>query len=190
MPILGIIASQLSLGNPSYDSIATYDLASAQSSVTFDLTGISGYKHLQLRVSLRATGSGTQSAAAMRFNSDSGTNYTRHELAGGGSGSATAYGNGSNTWAGYFATPSTTTGSYNNNVTGVGVADILDYTNTSKYKTMRLLGGQETNNNYGYLGLFSGVWLNTSAITSLTVFSVDGTSLAQYSHLALYGIKG
>ena len=189
---VGIYASQISghlwAPNGAMDALATVTVPSGgAASVTF--AGIpQGYKHLQIRGIARCTSTASQAVAAMRFNSDSGANYTRHELAGNGS-TASAYGAGSNTWAGYFTTPSSTTTLYNNNIVGVGVADILDYSNTNKYKTMRLFGGQDTNNTYGYLGLYSGVWMNTAAITDIQIFSVDGTSLAQYSSFALYGIE-
>jgi hypothetical protein len=73
------------------------------------------------------------------------------------------------------------------NTYGVIVIDILDYTNTNKYTTVRTLGGYD-NNGSGAVALFSGLWLNTAAITSIQTgafFAGDDTN----SQLALYGIK-
>jgi hypothetical protein len=68
--------------------------------------------------------------------------------------------------------------------------DILDYANTNKYKTVRTLSGYDLNNaTYGALRSYSGLWMNTNAITSIK-FYADGVNLAQYSQFALYGIKG
>jgi hypothetical protein len=71
------------------------------------------------------------------------------------------------------------------------VFDILDYTNTNKYKTIRTLSG--TNNNSAgtnsYVRFSSGLWMNTNAITSVTIYAASG-NFAQHSQLALYGIKG
>jgi hypothetical protein len=72
---------------------------------------------------------------------------------------------------------------------GAVVIDILDYANTNKYKTIRSLSGTSYNNNNGAVGLFSGSWRNTNAITAITL-QASAANLAQYSQFALYGIKG
>lgn len=70
------------------------------------------------------------------------------------------------------------------------VWDILDYTNTSKYKTLRCLYGTENNSGYSNeVGLNSTLWLSTNAVTSLQI-AVNGFNLPQHSSLALYGVKG
>jgi hypothetical protein len=84
----------------------------------------------------------------------------------------------------YFVASST----YTAGVFGAGIIDILDYTNTNKYKTVRSLNGVD-NNGSGALALNSSLWLNTAAITNITITS-DGTLFDQYSSFALYGIKG
>ena len=73
------------------------------------------------------------------------------------------------------------------NCFGAGVIDILDYANTSKYKTMRSLSGFEDNSN-GQIWLISGLWMSTSAVTSITIAPTTSPIL-QYSSFALYGIK-
>jgi hypothetical protein len=69
------------------------------------------------------------------------------------------------------------------------VADIFDYTNTSKYTTMRTLAGCDTNGN-GEMGFKSGLWMNTNAVTTITIVNNDSSNFSQYSSFALYGIKG
>jgi hypothetical protein len=71
---------------------------------------------------------------------------------------------------------------------GVFIMDILDYANTNKLKTTRVLHGQDDNSN-GETGLSSGLWFNTNAITSITIYAAV-TNVLEYSHFALYGIKG
>jgi hypothetical protein len=71
---------------------------------------------------------------------------------------------------------------------GCVIIDILDYTNTNKYKTVRSLGGYD-NNGSGYTALFSGLWLNTAAITSIQVGALY-VSDNIYSRISVYGIKG
>ena len=73
------------------------------------------------------------------------------------------------------------------NIFGTGIIDILDYADTSKYKTVRTLFGYDANGS-GYIAFSSNLWQSTSAITSITMTPVNG--IAEYSSFALYGIKG
>ena len=74
------------------------------------------------------------------------------------------------------------------NTFGPMILDILDYTNTNKYKTVRSLSGFDSNG-AGKVDFFSGFYfLNTNAITQIDITGGGGT-FAQYSHFALYGIK-
>jgi len=184
MPILGIMASAIS-GNlfaPSgaYDSIATTTLSTATASITFSSIPAT-YTHLQIRAIAQNSSSNTYSN--MRFNSDTATNYNNHYLDGNSS-TATAGSNVSDNklYFGYI------TISTNTNMFGVMVVDILDYANTNKYKTIRLLTGKDMNGS-GVVELGSGAWRNTNAITDITIIPSAG-NFAQYSSFALYGIKG
>ena len=74
----------------------------------------------------------------------------------------------------------------NTNVFNGGVIDILDYADTNKYKTARILCGAD-NNSAGEVGIFSGSWRNTAAITSI---QINLANFTEGSKFALYGIKG
>jgi hypothetical protein len=185
-PILGIYASQISghLFAPSgaYDSIATVTVGSGgASSISF--TSIpSTYQHLQLRGIIKNTSSTT--FAAMRFNSDSASNYSAHYLDGdGATATAGAASNYDKSYFGYAGTSSQT------NIFGVSVVDILDYKDTNKFKTVRILTGVDVNGSGGYVELSSSSWRSTSAITDINVF-FGSNNFAEYSQIALYGIKG
>jgi hypothetical protein len=187
-PILGIYASQISghLFAPSgaYDSIATVTSSGSSNSLTFSSIPQT-YTHLQIRAITRDTGGSYGYNVNMRFNSDSGSNYTYHGLEGNGS-SASAFGSSSATTQFPFATSS---GGANASGTFAPiVCDILDYSNTSKYKVHRTLNGYDDNGS-GYIEFRSGVWLNTTAVTSITVLST-GSNFANNTQFALYGIKG
>ena len=165
-----------------YESIGTITVGSGGlSSVGF--SGIpQTYKHLQLRIMDRNP-SGEYISLRMTFNGDSSALYTSHELYGSGA-AAGSTGTASTTYlVPFLVAPASATG-----VFGVGVCDILDYTNTNKFKTMRALTGYDANGS-GYVELVSGVWRDTTAISSLTIVPNAGT-MAQYSQFALYGIKG
>ena len=88
-------------------------------------------------------------------------------------------------YCGWIAQSGSTASAY-----GGGVLDILDYANTNKYKTIKILDGYD-NNGSGFVdGVRSGTWLSTSAMTSFTITNPASTNWVQYSHFALYGIKG
>jgi hypothetical protein len=184
MPIFGITASSnMSIKLTDFYQIATTTLGSAQS--TIDFTSIpQDYSHLQIRGIARDNTASTSTVDfRIRLNNDSATNYTRHLLYGSGS-SATGSGvTGSNYIAGLAAQGASTT-----NVFAGNVIDILDYTNTNKNTTLRTILGVDLNGS-GDILLNSGVWLNTSAVSRITLSSIFG-SFAQYSSFALYGIKG
>lgn len=163
-----------------YESIATNVVGSGgAASLTF--SAIAGtYKHLQLRIT---AGNSVSNYLSLVVNSDTGANYAFHRLSGDGS-SADANNVASRTdmiltGAGGMATTA--------NVFGGFIVDILDYTNTNKYKTVRCLNGYDQNGS-GYMNLVSNVWLNTAAITSLTLSSAS--NFREYSSFALYGIRG
>ena len=184
-PILGIIASQDYVRTPptSYESIATTTLGSSTSTITFSSIP-STYTHLQLRWLARSDRAAAQDFVDIRFNSDTGANYAAHSLYGDGA-TATAIAYVSNTSVGVIFMPgSTATAS----VFSVGVMDILDYTNTNKYTTSRILGGADINGS-GRIVLGSGVWMNTAAVTTLTIITDNASTFSQYSSFALYGIK-
>ena len=190
-PILGIWASaQQSAFSATlaYDSIATTTVgAGGSSTITFSSIP-STFKHLQLRYIARDT-TGVSDVAGMtvRFNGDSGSNYTRHYLLAdggnvysGGSANITAINGGLVLQGGAIAS-----------TFAVGVIDILDYGDTNKFKTYRVLSGVDTNSSspVGYVDFESALWRSTSAITSI-VCTLPSGNYAQNSQFALYGIRG
>jgi len=192
MPILGILASQISghLYGPSgaYDSLGSVTVGTAVSSITF--TSIpSGYKHLQIRGILRSDKSADTNADMYLFlNGDTSTsNYTRHYLRGNGaSATSVGYGTGNNPVAGEAPAASSPA-----NVFGTTIIDILDYANTNKNKVVRTLHGDDQNSGTSASNIYltSSAWLNTSPVTSLTFTLQASTNFVTYSSFALYGVK-
>lgn len=179
--MLNVISGQFSEGTVpttnSYESIATVTASGGESSITFSSIP-STYKHLQIRVLGRHSANGT--TALLQFNSDTGSNYNQHQLYGdGGSAGASASAPSTSIWTEYAVNTATV---------GVAVIDVLDYANTSKFKTVRTLTGSD-NNGSGYVLMRSGAWRSTSAVSTIT-FTLDAGNFAQYSSFALYGIKG
>jgi hypothetical protein len=190
MPVLGIVASQISghLFAPSgaYDSIATTTVGGGgTASVTFSSIP-STYTHLQVRVtaqSNRATYSFDD--LKLMFNGST-TTYGTHNLYGEGTVAESSYA--TNT-VGQRTLGTNIVGNF-----GAYVIDILDYTNTSNNKVYRALAGTDSNGVVAgfapMINLASGLYLSTSAISSMVFTPVFGTSFNQYSSFALYGIKG
>lgn len=180
MPILGVVASSISgnLYSASYESIATFTGAQGV------FTSIpQTYKNLQIRWLARDT-SGSASYVYFQMNGVGGTSYSYHSLTGNGASvsSNAQVSQGAIVLAQPIPFSSTTA-----NVYAEGVVDILDYTNTTTNKTVKSLSGFDANGS-GTVGLFSGAFLNTSAISSITV-GVAVTSPAAFCSFALYGVK-
>jgi hypothetical protein len=186
MPILGVTASSISGHLIAPDNGVMFPLGMVQvgsagaSTVSFSSIP-STYTHLQVRFMNFGQSS---TAQYFRLNGDTGGNYARHLLVTGGS-TVNAYAAASvnELWP--------ISGLNTSSFPAVGIVDILDYKNTSKYKTTRTLGGISNNGGVtnNEIGLSSGLWMNTNAITSITFFPLSG-NFTQYSSFALYGIKG
>jgi hypothetical protein len=179
--LIGIIASSggAAAASNSYESIATTTVGSGGvSSVTFSSIP-STYQHLQIRVMSLFI----NARLDIQFNADTSTNYSYHLVQGDGSGTYAEAGASTNSircWP-------------NGNATNIAnpnlaIIDVLDYANTNKYKTARILNGFDQNGS-GIISLNSGAWRNTNAITSIVLAPNTG-NFAQYSSFALYGIKG
>ena len=161
-----------------YESIATVTVGSGGASSAI-FSGIpSGYSHLQIRsMSLFSN-----ARLDITFNGDTSSSYSYHLVQGAG---ASAYAEGSGSVGSIRVWPNgnSTSNSYPN----LAIIDILDYANTSKNKTARILNGFDQNGS-GIISLNSGAWFSTSAITSITLAPNTGT-FQQYSSFALYGVK-
>jgi hypothetical protein len=193
--ILGILDSggAAAGGGGSYESIAIVTVGSG-GAANVEFTSIPAtYTHLQIRGIARANRA-TYGADTIRltFNSDTGANYASHRLLGDG---ASAYANASTSqnYIQFGDSVGTNNGPGAGNV-GASVLDILDYANINKYKTVRLLAGVDVNGTVatfgGVVGLTSGLWQNTNAITSIKLVVETGIDFIQYTQFALYGIKG
>ena len=178
--LLGTLSSGVAASTSSYESIAT---VAGNSGTSVTLSSIpSGYASLQVRFyAARDGGSGN---LAMRFNSDTGSNYAFHLLYGANN-LAQATGSATQTRINYVSPVDDSANSFK----AAGIIDILDYTSTTKYKTTRHFSGIDVNALSGSaVYLSSGLWQSTSAITSIT-FDLLGDDFGT-STFALYGIKG
>ena len=186
--LLNLIAAIHGVGTAastnSYESIATFNGTGSSGVITFSSIPQT-FKHLQVRAILRGTTAATANGTDMRFNGDSGANYTLHRLIGdGASATADGYTGRTGAWLGLE-----TDANASANIYAACVTDIFDYTNTNKYTTTRSLGAYDLNGS-GQINFASAVWLNTAAITSITINAAGGGNWTTATQIALYGIKG
>jgi len=165
-----------------YELISTTLISSNTPSVTFDVSSFaSTYKHLQIRGASKSNHAATWEVGRISLNGDFAGNYSSHNLYGTGS---TVGSNGEvNGSSGYFTTSGATTA----NDFGAQVIDFLDAYSTTKNKTFRTLSGSRAASE---IRLSSGAWRNTSAITSITLWTFGGTAWVSGSRFSIYGIKG
>lgn len=164
----------------SFESIATFTGGSA-STVTFSSIPQT-YKSLQIRI--HALAPGTQ--LSTQFNGSSSTNTRQHFLYGTGSAAAST-----STTGNYFYTFWNINGLDSTTYPTVMIMDILDYASTAKTKVMRAISGTDRNGtSTGEIDLLSGLFNNTSALTSLTFYNTGGQNFTSGTTIALYGIKG
>jgi hypothetical protein len=179
-------------GNPvfidtAYESIATVTLSSSQSNIEF--TSIPAtYTHLQVRGIVRSGRSAKSDDIKITFNNDTTNVYAGHIISTLGSGITATSNSNAGAMFLYEGIPASTTtaGIFNG-----FVYDVLDYKNTNKFKTVKILSGMDANgDSKNILEYVSGLWRDTSAITSIKIEPRYGSTFVQYTQFALYGIKG
>jgi hypothetical protein len=140
------------------------------------------YKHLQVRLTCALTAAVYDADIVMQFNGDYANSYSKHRIYG--SGSSVGVDSGTPN----FMQIARSGGAAS--VFGAAIIDILDYTNTNKTKVVRSFFGQDSNGS-GYMMISSGLWNNTSPVTSIRINEPNFTgSFAQHTRISLYGMKG
>lgn len=161
----------------SFQSIATVTPSSGSSSITFSSIP-STYASLQLRmITGRSDDTQYYYDLNLRFNSDTTSNYNQHWL----------FSDGSTVTASGQAATYILLGQQGGSTYGAAtIVDIHDYASTTKLKTVRSFNGTDRNG-AGYVGLRSGLWRSTSAVSSITISNLNTAGNSVFS---LYGIKG
>ena len=174
---LGTLAAPGDVDPGAMIPIATTLLATTASTITFsNITR--EYEHLQIR--LLGVSGATYSEIA--FNSDFGANYSWHQLTT--DGTSITVGGGASANQIYAAQLGAST-----SVPSITIIDILDYANTAKNKTVKVLNALDANGS-GFIYFRSGAWMNTNAISTIRLQAQAGTgTFASGTQAALYGIK-
>jgi hypothetical protein len=159
-----------------YTPLATVTLSSAASTITFSNIG-SGYRDLILVCAAANGGSGSNNG--IRFNGDTGSNYSRIFMGANGVGAVSS---GTSTSTGFqydnFGFTTNTLGST------VHLIQVLDISATDKHKTILTRANRAGDT----LDALAGRWANTAAITSLGIYSITGENFLTGSRFDLYGV--
>ena len=153
-----------------YEKIATTTLGSASATVTFSSIPAT-YTDLVL---IGNGSTSTGQSLGVRFNSDTGSNYSNTNLYG--SGSSATSGRDSSVNEAYPLNWYTT-------FDGTLLLNVQNYSNTTTYKTTLARGGNA--GNYVWNSVL--LWRSTAAINAITI-SATGANLSTGSTFTLYGI--
>jgi hypothetical protein len=157
-----------------YEKIATQTLGSAAASVTFSsITGT--YTDLIVVLNFGAATAGQD--LGVRFNGDTSSNYSDTRIYGNGTSAITARST-NNTKI------DVDNGGVSTTLTALDTIQIMNYSNTTTYKTTLIRVADAGKSTEAVVGL----WRNTAAITSLDFFMTSGNILSG-STFTLYGIK-
>jgi hypothetical protein len=171
-----------------YEPIATSTLGSSTTTVTFSSIP-STYTDLVLVLSMQSTSADDiDTRYWLRFNSDSGSNYSMTTVEGdtvnptsGRNVSRTQFDNLTN----LSSSPEFTLATFN----------IMNYSNTTTYKTLLNRAGQQSNNvgtsggTRSLYGALVGLWRDTSAINRIDIICAVNGQFATGSMFTIYGIK-
>ena len=166
----------------------TFELIASSSvgsggAASIDFTSISGsYTDLCVMASIRTNYAAVSDDMCMRFNGSS-TSYSNKQIFGTGSAVGTGSpftdrlyigaGDGNNATASTFSSNRM----YIPNYAG------------SNYKSLSTEGLMENNATEAYMNMVAGLWSNSAAITSISIFSNYASTISQYSTAYLYGVK-
>jgi hypothetical protein len=154
----------------SYTPIATYTFPSAASSYT--LSSIPA-TYTDLVIVVNGTASGADYSVGIECNADSATNYSYTFVQGNGSTASSARGS-SETYA--------TVGTLSN-VQSTSIIQIMNYANTTTYKTFLGRGNSSAERVRAYVAM----WRSTSAINAIKLVT-NGANFTTGTTISLYGI--
>jgi hypothetical protein len=161
---------------PTYTPLANITLGSSATSISFSSIPAT-YRDLVVVVNGSFTGS---HGPYMRFNSDTGSNYSNLIMA--------------NDVGTPFSAQEVATsfyGSWTANLSGArytGVFQVMDYSATDKHKTALWRTNYTSSASAQIVEAFAGRWANTAAITTLTVGASATNGFATGTTFALYAI--
>lgn len=179
---------------PTYELITSQTLGSDTASVTFSSIPAT-YDDLYLSFTWRSTAAG--SGAGVRFNGDTGSNYSYRALRGNGS-SVDSFN--SATWATNFGTAydefiffGVTTSAYTSNTFASGGIYMPNYAGSTNKSVSIDTVAENNSTTVNTLYAVAGLWSSTTAITSVGLivdpYASGSPSIASGSSFYLFGIR-
>ena len=167
-----------------FHHLETVRLGANTASIIFsNLSRYSDYQHLQIRGLTRCTNASSLAGSVIRFNGDSTSSYASHSLEGVNQALASTNGANSSSIGFYIPGNSGNTGSF-----ASFIVDILDPFDSTKNTTTRTSSGFTYPGNWFIVQLTSGLWNNTTPISSIS-FAPNQNELLSGSSFSLYGLK-
>jgi hypothetical protein len=169
---------------PSFESIASATGTGSSGTITFSSIPAT-YTSLQIRGIIRGSFAASSLQLGIQINGLTSASYPTHGLRGDGSAaSAVGY-----TAQNYIYGPTFTGSTATSSVCGIVIIDIHDYASTTRNKTIRAIGGHDLNGS-GNVQLWSGLYNDTTSITSISLSPTAGGNFTTETQFALYGVKG
>lgn len=163
--------------------ISSTTLGSSAASVTFSSIPQT-YTDLIVRCSTRSVAGTPYEMMAIQLNGSAAANYSETFMWGTGSIAVSTR----DTAQTYSYPAVTSCGADTANTFGTTEIIIPNYTSAA-YKLLSIHSAQETNNATARLGPVAGLWSQTTAVSSIVLTVLVGTSFAAGSTFHLYGIK-
>lgn len=170
---------------PTYTLIASSTVGSGGAS-SIDFSSIpSTYTDLCVKVSARRSDT-SEGYLSLRFNANSGSNYSNRTLRGTGSAASSSADN-STTFLDFWVIDGT---GYTANTFASTDIYIPNYAGSTN-KSVSADNVAEGNTNTMYMQMTAGIWAQTTAINQITLYAAGAPSgtFAQYSTAYLYGIS-
>ena len=156
-----------------YVALRTETVATATNSVTFNLSGISGYTDLEIKANGTSSG---DASFQIQFNGDTTSGLYSTTF---------MYGTGSSAVSGRSSNANFIVGMGRTNTTGgASIIQIQNYSNTTTFKTVIGRGSAAAS----LVIAATGLWRNTNAITSITITPEGSNTISVGSTFSLYGI--
>lgn len=165
---------------PTYEAIASHTFSGSTATVTFSNIPAT-WTDLAIVANIRSSrAANTGDGFNLRLNGDTSSDYSYTWIRGESSASSQRGSNQTATLLGEIPAATATAG-----VWGVVTATILSYANTNVFKTILSGSADPAKNVFRIVGL----WRDTSAVTSIEVYSSTSSSIVADGTVALYGIK-
>lgn len=166
-----------------YEPIASSVVGTATGTITFSSIPQT-YTDLVLTANIRISGTGGE-GASIRFNSDSGSNYSYTRIYASNSVYSDRGSNQTLDEFGYYPGSDSTSGLFGN-----AIAHFQNYSNTTTYKNYLLRWNNSQTAGLQHVGYTLGLWRSTAAISTIVITANVAKNFVVGCSFNLYGIKG